>query len=70
MMVGPQGIGVHTQAEKMSAAYGWKVVDYQQVVRERLASILREEEALTKEEHLPNNVIPGASRVGLSWDEI
>ena len=44
----------------MHEQYGWKVVDYQQLVKSRLEAILREDV------HLPNNVVPGFSKVGLS----
>lgn len=27
-VVGAKGIGVHTQANKLSEMYGWKVIDY------------------------------------------
>jgi len=45
-------------------------VDYPKIVREKLATILKESEGLPKEEHTPNNVEEGTSRIGLSWDEI
>ena len=64
LMLGPRGIGVHTQAAKLHDQYGWKVVDYQQLVKGRLEAILKEEG------HLPNNVVPGLSKVGLSQAEI
>lgn len=28
MMVGPKGIGVHTQADRLEQFYGWRVVDF------------------------------------------
>lgn len=64
MMVGPRGIGVHTQAAKLHELYGWKIVDYQELVKSRIGAILREEV------HLPNNIIPGLSKIGLSQTEI
>jgi hypothetical protein len=36
MMLGPRGVGVHTQAEKLSEMYGWKIVDYPKLVKDRL----------------------------------
>ena len=36
LMVGPRGIGVHTQAAKLSKQYGWKVIDYQMLVKTRI----------------------------------
>lgn len=70
MMLGPRGIGVHTQAAQLHAQYGWTVVDYPALVRDRLTAILKEEEHASKEDHMPNNVIPGTSKVGLSYAEI
>jgi len=29
LMVGPRGIGTHTQAALLQEQYGWRVVDYQ-----------------------------------------
>jgi len=59
-MLGPKGIGVHTQAQKLSDVYGWKVIDYPKVVKNRLEQILKDDI------HLPNNVVPGTSKIGLS----
>lgn len=59
-MLGPKGIGVHTQANKLHEQYGWKVIDYPKLVKGRLEAILREEV------HLPNNIVPGLSKIGLS----
>lgn len=60
MMLGPRGIGVHTQAKKLSEMYGWKVIDYPKLVKERLTQILQEEV------HLPNNIDPDEAMIGLS----
>lgn len=46
MMVGPKGIGVHTQAEKLQAQYGWTIVDYQKIIKARLTMILKESEGI------------------------
>ena len=64
LMIGPKGIGLHTQAEKLQEKYGWKVVDYQVMVKKRLENLLKEEI------HTPNNVMPGMSQIGLSQAEI
>jgi hypothetical protein len=40
MMVGPRGIGVHTQAAVLNELYGLQVVDYQELVKRRLGEIL------------------------------
>lgn len=39
-------------------------MDYPQLVKSRLEAILKEEV------HLPNNAVPGSSKVGLSHSEI
>ena len=36
MMLGPKGIGIHTQAASLENKYGWKVIDYPQLVKTRL----------------------------------
>lgn len=64
MIVGPRGMGAHTQATKLQERYGWRVVDYPKLVRSRIEAILAEES------HLPNNVVPGKSKIGLSQAEI
>ena len=64
MMMGPKGIGVHTQAERLNSKYGWKVIDYPQMVKDRLAVILK------RDTHLPNNVVEHESAVGLKEDEV
>lgn len=40
MMVGPRGIGVHTQADRLEQFYGWRVVDFHQIVQDKLSEIL------------------------------
>jgi hypothetical protein len=36
LVVGPASSGVKTQAQMMSDFYGWKVVDFPKIVREKL----------------------------------
>lgn len=64
LMMGPRGIGVHTQAQKLHDIYGWKVIDYPALVKSKLEAILKEDF------HEPNNVIPGQSKISLSQEEI
>lgn len=59
LMIGPKGIGVHTQAARLSDQYGWRVIDYPALVREKLSNILKEDV------HLPNNIDPEESVIGL-----
>jgi adenylate/nucleoside-diphosphate kinase len=49
---------------KLQEQYGWRVVDYPKLVRSRIEAILAEDG------HLPNNVVPGKSKIGLSQSEI
>jgi len=63
-MTGARGIGVHTQANKLAEIYGLKVIDYQQLVKKRIMAILK------ADHKLPNNVVPGSSKVGLSDHEV
>ena len=50
MMIGPRGIGVKSQAEKLEELYGWRVIDFQQIVQNKLREIM----ALPAK--LPNNI--------------
>lgn len=40
LLHGPRGAGVRSQARKLNEHYGWRVVDFNQIVREKLAAIL------------------------------
>jgi hypothetical protein len=48
----------------LSEKYGWRVIDYQQLVKDRIEKIL------ARDVPIPNNVIPDLSEVGLSQSEI
>lgn len=63
LMLGPRGAGLHTQAAALFDTYGWRIVDFKQVVREKL------EELMKYEVHIPNNPVPGG-RIGLSEQEL
>jgi len=60
LMLGPRGMGIHTQAGALQDVFGWKIVDYPSLVKKKLESILKEEH------HEPNNVVVGSSKIGLS----
>jgi YHS domain-containing protein/transcriptional regulator with XRE-family HTH domain len=63
LMLGARGSGRHTQAKLLSQIYGWKIVDFKQLIKQRV-------EALVKQEiHIPNNPLPGG-RIGLSEVEL
>lgn len=49
-MMGPRGIGVKSQAEKLESLYGWRVIDFKQIVQEKLREIL------SMPAKLPNNI--------------
>jgi len=36
LMLGAKGVGKHTQALNLSHTYGWKIVDFQEIVREKI----------------------------------
>jgi YHS domain-containing protein len=63
LMLGPKGAGKHSQAKLLNEAYGWKIVDFKELVRSRL------EELMKAEGHVPNNPLPGG-RIGLSEHEL
>jgi hypothetical protein len=62
-MLGPTGAGKHTQAQRLSETYGWKIVDFKQLVRSKL------EEMMKLDIHIPNNPMQGG-RIGLSEQEL
>lgn len=40
MMLGPQGAGVRSQAKNLNEHYGWRLVDFNQIIRDKLAEIM------------------------------
>ena len=58
LMLGAPGAGKHTQAKNLANTYGWKIVDYKELVRSKI------EEMSKLEIHIPNNPIGG--RIGMS----
>jgi dephospho-CoA kinase len=63
LLLGPKGCGKHSQAKLLSDTYGWKVVDFKQIVKSKL------EELMKAEAHIPNNPNFGG-RIGLSEVEL
>lgn len=53
LMVGPRGSGTTTQAKKLEALYGWRIVDFPTIVSNKMNEIL---EMDRNEGKLPNNV--------------
>lgn len=50
LVVGPRGSGTNTQAKNLEELYGWRIVDFTEIVRNKMMEILE------MEEKLPNNV--------------
>jgi len=63
LLLGPRGAGKHTQAKLLSETYGWKVVDFKNLVKTTL------DELMKSDVHIPNNPMPGG-RIGLSETEL
>lgn len=63
LMLGPKGVGRHTQARMLSDTYGWRIVDFKQLVQSRL------EEMMKYEVFIPNNPVQGG-RIGMSEQEL
>lgn len=66
-MLGPRGVGIRTQAERLEQLYGWRVVDFKQIVQEKLRDILG------LPQKLPNNIPEhqeGPCMIGLSDNEL
>ena len=64
-MIGPRGIGVKSQAEKLEELYGWRVIDFKQIVQNKLREII------AMPAKLPNNITEeGPCMVCLSEEEL
>lgn len=65
LMLGPTGAGVSDQAKLLEEQYGWRLVDFQAIVKKKLADIL------AFERKPPNNVSKaGTCMVCLSQEEL
>ena len=51
MILGPKGSGVHTQARIMQQQYGWQVVNFPEIVKNKISTILK-----IKGPKPPNNI--------------
>ena len=40
LILGPIGAGVKTQTRAMNELYGWRIVDFNKIVRDKLAEIM------------------------------
>lgn len=63
LLLGPKGAGKHTQAKLLSEIYGWKIVDFKELIKNTLDELMR------SEHHIPNNPMAGG-RIGLSEAEL
>lgn len=59
LLLGPRGSGKHAQAQLLSETYGWTVVDFKQIVKQKIEQLVKQEV------HIPNNPQPGA-RIAMS----
>ena len=65
LMLGPTGAGVPEQAKLLEKQYGWRLVDFQAIVKKKLADIL------AFERKPPNNITTsGPCMIGLSAEEL
>lgn len=62
LLLGPRGAGRHTQAQLLSDTYGWKIIDFKQLVKSKI------DELIKADAHIPNN--PNGGRIGLSEVEL
>ena len=63
MVLGPRGSGVKTQSKMLEAKYGWKVVDFNQIVQDKLREILQ------MPTRLPNNICTDLGPCTVSMNE-
>lgn len=65
LLVGPAGSGVHSQAKFLNDHYGWRIVDFNKIVKEKLAKIL------SLPMKLPNNLTTvGPCMICMSNEEL
>jgi hypothetical protein len=65
MMFGPRRAGVLAQAKNLSELYGWRIVDFHQIVQEKLAAIIE-----IPEKPANNIVTEGPCMLCLSQNEL
>jgi YHS domain-containing protein len=65
LMLGPRGVGKKTQADMLAKFYGWRVVNFQDVVQKKLAQLLK------LRVKPPNNFVKdGKCMIGMSQEEL
>ena len=74
MLLGPRGAGVRTQARKLHEQYGWRLVDFNQIVKNKLAGILslpiKKPNNILKEEDRLNEKKKDKCEINLSSEEL
>ena len=53
LMMGPKGVGTHTQARKLEDLYNWRTIDFNQIVKSKLNEIMK------MRDKPPNNPVEG-----------
>lgn len=41
LLLGPRGSGKHDQAKLLSDTYGWKIVDFKKIVKQRIEELIK-----------------------------
>lgn len=59
LLQGPSGSGKKSQAKKLADKYGWKIIDFKQLVKDKVVELSQ------RETHQPNNPL-GGYKIGLS----
>lgn len=62
LLQGPSGSGKKSQAKKLADKYGWKIIDFKQLVKDKVVELSQ------RETHQPNNPL-GGYKIGLSEQE-
>lgn len=63
LLSGPAGSGKKTVAKVLNEKYGWRIVDWNEIVTHKI------EELRSRESHLPNNPLAEGYGLGLSEEE-
>lgn len=64
LLLGPKGVGVKTQAKRLQDFYGWRVVNFLDIVQKKLSQLIK------MRDKPPNNIVEGRCMVCLSQEEL
>lgn len=64
LMLGPKGVGKHTQSKLLEEFYGWRLVDFNTIVQKKLGEIIK------MRDKPPNNIVEGRCMVCMSQEEV